>query len=151
MQFARIFDHLAYFEMSDPGRRRDYNRLSKMHRRRIQATKTCLDERSTDKSIDELKEYQQACSEMLDCKLKLFEMQQSEAGRGLAPKLLQKMAYYCTQGIKANSLIIGEFPSRHSGQCLNWSLFLSNFLLNNSDSTQYATNLSKLRTYSPMA
>ena len=52
--------------------------------------------------LDELRENQQACSDMLDCKLKLFEAQ----GNALDPKLLQKMAHYCSQGIKANSIII---------------------------------------------
>ena len=61
--------------------------------------------------IDKLHEYQQACSDMLDCKLKMFEVQ----GNALDPKLLQKMAFYCKQGIKANSIIIGEFPDRHCG------------------------------------
>ena len=58
-------------------------------------------------STEHKQAYQLACSDILDCKLRIFESQ-SSGGCSLDPKLLQKMTYYCKQGIEANKQIIAN-------------------------------------------
>ena len=112
---ADVFDHLAYFEKTDPTIKRDYGRLSKMHRRRVVALKGA-------QTVDELRKYQHALSDMLDCKLKQFEVQ----GGVLDAKLLQKMAFYCTEGIRVNLAIIKDFPG-HTRHVVEAEMALAKF------------------------
>ena len=112
---ADVFDHLAYFQKTDPTIKRDYGRLSKMNRRRVVALKGA-------QTVDELKKYQHALSDMLDCKLKQFEVQ----GGVLDAKLLQKMAFYCTEGIRVNLAIIKDFPG-HTRHIVEAEMALAKF------------------------
>ena len=84
--------------------------------------KACLKDATT---VDELRAYQQAVSDILDCKLKQFE---AAAGGGLDyAKLLQKMAFYCSEGIRANSKIIRDFPDVQTRFAVEAEMALAKF------------------------
>lgn len=99
----RLIEILAYFDelRLKPNK---WMRLSKWHRKRfIMAQKgKPLEAKQSENLTTTLQKLSSVCLDMVSCKTKLFE----NSGGQMNEKLIHKMAYYGTTGVKANKKIM---------------------------------------------